>query len=155
MGVRNPMADSADQIMFGVNTYLTDQGLMKARVEADTAYMFEDNNRVELRTLRMTFFTSTGERNAVLTSREGTYNTRLNQADARGNVILVSEDGRRLETEQLRYSQIQNTVSSDSQFVLTEPARRVEGIGFTSDPDLRNIQIHRLLTGQTGTIQLP
>jgi LPS export ABC transporter protein LptC len=155
----SPMADSADQMMFGVSTLLTDRGVLNAELEADTAFFFDENTRIELRVIKLTFYTRTGERNSVLTGREGTYNTRQSRMEARGNVVVVSEDGRRLTTEQLRYDQVRNEISSDSAFVLTEPGRRLEGIGFTSDPNMNNVRVNRLIEGQgavsTGDLGRP
>lgn len=153
------MADSADQMMFGISTLLTDRGVLNAELESDTAFFFDENTRIELRGVKLTFYTRTGERNSVLTSREGTYNTRQSHMEARGTVVVVTEDGRRLTTEQLRYDQIRNEISSDSAFVLTEPGRRLEGVGFTSDPNMNNVRVNRLIEGQgavsTGDLGQP
>ncbi|MDQ6830140.1 MAG: LPS export ABC transporter periplasmic protein LptC [Gemmatimonadota bacterium] len=140
---QNPLADSSDQVMYGIDTYLTDRGLMRAELKADTGYFFDDNTRIELRNLHVTFYTQTGQKNAVLTSTEGTYNTRLLQTEARKNVVVTSEDGKRLTTEQLKYQQNANLISSDSAFVLTQTDRTLKGIGFTSDPNLSNIKVLR------------
>ncbi len=153
------MADSADQMMYGISTLLTDRGVLNAELEGDTAFFFDENTRIELRVVKLTFYTRTGERNSVLTGKEGTYNTRQSRMEARGNVVVVTEDGRRLTTEQLRYDQIRNEISSDSAFVLTEPGRRLEGVGFTSDPNMNNVRVHRLIEGQgavsTGDLGTP
>lgn len=151
----NPLIDSADQVMFGINTILTDRGVRQAVLRADTGFFFDEGTRIELRGVHLTFYTPQGIENAVLTSREGTYNTRTSQTEARGNVVVISQQqNRRLTTEQLRYDQNANLISSDSAFVLTEPARRLSGVGFTSDPEMRNVRIARVRQG-TGEIVLP
>jgi LPS export ABC transporter protein LptC len=143
----SPLADSADQVMYNARFNLTDQGLQRAHLESDTAYFFDDNTRIELEKVHTTFFTVTGEKNAVLTSERGTFNSRTNNMTARRNVVVVTEDGRRLTTPELIYNQQRNEISSDSSFVETEPNRRLEGVGFRSDPDMKNI---RILKGTTG-----
>jgi LPS export ABC transporter protein LptC len=150
----NPRADSADQVMFGARAILTDKGLMRAELYGDTAYFFDDNTRIELQAVKTTFFTAQGAKSAVLTSREGTYRTQ-GSMEARGNVVVVSEDGRRLTTPQLRYDQQRDEISSDSAFVLTEPGRRVQGIGFVSDPNMKNIRIQKTTSGSTGRVSIP
>jgi LPS export ABC transporter protein LptC len=153
VGKSNPLADSADQVMFGVRTLITDQGLRRAQLFADTAYFFEGNSRIEVRNERTIFYTETGAQSAVLTSLEGTYSTARNMMEARKNVLVISTDGKRLETSQLNYNQVTNLIASDSPFVLTQPDRRVEGIGFISDPSLNNLKILKLKAGQ-GPIPL-
>ncbi|HMJ20087.1 MAG TPA: LPS export ABC transporter periplasmic protein LptC [Gemmatimonadaceae bacterium] len=147
VATHSPLADSADQVMYGARFNLTDKGLQRAQLEADTAYFFEDNTRIELEPVHTTFFTATGAKDAVLTSLRGTYNSRTTNMVARKNVVVVSEDGRRLTTQELIYNQQLNQISSDSAFVMTEPNRRLEGIGFRSDPNMKNIQI---LKGASG-----
>jgi LPS export ABC transporter protein LptC len=147
IAAHSPLADSADQVMYGARFNLTDKGLQRAQLQADTAYFFEDNTRIELEKVHTTFFTATGAKNAVLTSERGRFNSRTNNMVARRNVVVVSEDGRRLTTPELNYNQQTNEIASDSAFVMTEPNRRVEGIGFRSDPDMKNI---RILKGASG-----
>ena len=153
--VTGAAADSADQTIFGVRTLLTDAGLMRAELLADTAYAYEDGTRFELKDVKTTFFTKQGARDAVLTSREGTYRSRSNNMEARGNVVVVSEQGRRLTTPVLRYDQTRNEISSDSAFVLTEPNRRLEGVGFVSDPNMTNVRILQSKAATTGAVTLP
>lgn len=152
----NAMADTADQVLFGVRHNITDAGLLRAKLIADTGFVFEDGTRIELLDVNLTFFTTTGQKNAVLTSREGTYRTRQGSMEARGDVVVVSEDGRRLTTEQLRYEPNRNQITSDSAFVLTEPGgRRLEGVGFVSDPDMNNIRILSGVGGTAGAVSIP
>jgi LPS export ABC transporter protein LptC len=152
---KSALADSADQVMYGAHFNLTDKGLARAELLSDTAYFFDDNTRIELRKVATTFYTTSGARDAYLTSQRGTYNNRSGMMIARGDVVVITEEGRRLTTPHLKYDQAQNEISSDSAFVLTEPGRRLEGIGFRSDPNMQNIQILKTKSGSTGTVTLP
>jgi LPS export ABC transporter protein LptC len=152
VATHSPLADSADQVMYGVTYNLTDKGVQHAQLQADTAYFFDENTRIELEKVHTIFFTVTGAKNAVLTSQRGTYNSRTSNMIARKNVVVDSEDGRHLTTQELLYNQQRNEISSDSAFVMTEPNRRLEGIGFRSDPDMKNIQILKQVSGVARAI---
>lgn len=149
------LADSADQIMWGARFNLTDKGLQRAELYADTAFFFNDNTRVELENVRTTFYTTAGAKDAVLTSQHGTYTTRNGGMIARKHVVVISEDGRRLTSQELKYDQTKNEISSDSAFVLTEPNRRLEGIGFVSDPSLNNVRVLRAASGFASQVKTP
>jgi LPS export ABC transporter protein LptC len=150
VATHSPLADSADQVMYNSRFVLADLGISRAQMHSDTAYFFDDNTRMEFENPVVTFFTTTGAKDAVLTSRHGTYNNRTSNMIARKNVVVVSEDGRRLTTEELIYNQQKNEISSDSAFRLTEPNRQVSGIGFRSDPNMKNILI---LKGASGLVR--
>ena len=141
------MADSADQVMFGASFNMTNRGVIRAELQADTAYFFDDNTRIELDDVSTTFYTVSGVKDAVLTSDHGRYSTRMGNMTAFGNVIVNTEAGRRIVTPELHYNQAANQFSSDSHFVMTEPGRRLEGVGFRSDPGLNNVQV---LSGASG-----
>jgi LPS export ABC transporter protein LptC len=150
VATHSPLADSADQVMYHARFMLTNAGVSRAWMEADTLYFFEDNTRIESENPRITFYTANGTKDAVLTARHGTSNTRTSNMIARKDVVVVSEDGRRLTTPELLYNQQKNEISSDSAFVMTEPNRRLAGTGFRSDPNMKNIQI---LKGASGFVK--
>ena len=152
---KSALADSADQVMYGAHFNLTDKGLSRAELLSDTAFFFEDNTRIELRKVETTFYTASGARDAYLTSKRGSYNNRTGVMIARDDVIVITEEGRKLTTPELIYNQASNEISSDSAFVLTEPGRRLEGVGFRSDPNMQNVQILKTRSGSTGVVGLP
>jgi LPS export ABC transporter protein LptC len=152
----NPLADSAAQVVFGARSKMTDGGVSKSDLYSDTAYFFDDNTRIEMRGhVLVTFFTDVGAKNAVLTSKEGTYNNRTGNIEARGNVVVITVDGRHLTTPVLRFNQTRNEISSDSSFVTTDSSRRLTGIGFTSDPNMTNIHCLKACSGLGGQVVLP
>ena len=141
--------DTADQTLFGVRLVMADHGVQRAAMEADTGFTYEDNSRFELRVVRSTFYTETGLKDATLTSKQGTYNVRSGNMEARGNVVVISEDGRRLDTPQLRYDPGRNEISGDSAFVLTRPEDELLGTGFITDPNLTRIRVLSNAHGRT------
>lgn len=148
------LADSAEQVMLGVRMLLTDRGVQRGELFADTAYVFDDQTRFELRKVRATFNTSTGTKDGVLSSDRGYYNMRESKLEGFGNVVIVTTEGKRLTSPHMRYLQAQNEVSSDSAFTMVEPGRNVSGIGFRADPQLTRVVILRNL-GAQGSFTLP
>ena len=148
------LADSAEQVMLGVRMLLTDRGVQRGELFADTGYVFDDQTRFELRKVRATFNTSTGTKDGVLSADRGTYNQREAKLEGFGNVVIVTTEGKRLTSPHMRFMQAANEVSSDSAFTLVEPGRNVSGIGFRADPQLTRIQILRNL-GAQGSFTLP
>jgi LPS export ABC transporter protein LptC len=136
------LPDSAEQMLFGIEVILTDAGVRRAVVASDTLLMYDQNTREELRKVTARFYTPAGEQQAVLTSAEASHSTRLGSMEARGTVVVVSSDGKKLESPQLKYDPSRNEISSDSAFTLTEPGDRItKGIGFVSNPDMTNMRI--------------
>ncbi len=148
-------ADSADQVMFGLTTILTDRGVQRAELIADTAYWFDDNTRADMRVIKTTFFDKDGARNGVLTALRGSFNTRSNVMEARRNVVIIGVDGKTLTSPMVRFEQFRNMIVSDSPFVLVEGEHRLEGIGFESDPQMLNVKIRQLSRGTGARIVLP
>lgn len=148
-------ADSADQVMHGLVHILTDKGVQRAELKADTGYFFDDNTRAELRVVTATFFNGTGAKDGTLTARRGTYNMRANVMEARDNVVILGVDGKRLTSPMVRFEQFRNMIVSDSPFVLVEGEKRLEGIGFESDPQMLSVKIRRLSRGTGASIILP
>jgi LPS export ABC transporter protein LptC len=147
--------DSADQVLIGMTHYVTETGLQRARVRADTAYFFSATQSAEMRTVHITFYDVTGNETSTLTAREGTYHWRTGDMEGRGNVVVVTKDGRTLKSAVMRYSLGQNEVSSDKPFTFTGPGgQNIQGDGFTSDPEFKNLVAKRP-SGTGGQLRLP
>jgi len=139
--VRSPLADSADQVLSGVEFLLTAGGVQQGKLNADSGFMFDNSTRIELRHVRTDFYTKTGDPTGVLTSRAGTYLKSQGNLEARDSVLVVSTDGRRrLTTQQLRFNEQSNLITTDSAYVLTQDGQVNRGVGFSTDPDLTRFE---------------
>ncbi len=63
--------DSADQVLLGMSHYVTNGGIQRAQVRADTAYFYSPVQTAELRNVHITFYDPRGAQTSTLTSREG------------------------------------------------------------------------------------
>ena len=148
------LADSADQMLISMRTAITNLGVRQANLEADTAFLYENAGRADLKKIKVRFYTTTGIETSVLTADTGIYFVRNGTMEARGNVVVVRSDGARLTTSMLKYDQAQNQVSTDQPYTFDEGTRHGVGQGFTSDPSFTNIHT-RQLRGSGGGLTLP
>lgn len=154
-GEADVMLDSADHVAFGFRTNITDGGVLRAEIFADTALFMDQNTRANLRQVSGDFFGATGAKEATMVGRLATFDTRTQNLEGWGDVVITSVDGRVLRTPQIRYDRRLNEVSSDSAFVLTDADRKeTRGVGFTADPNLSVIRIKRFESGRGGTVNL-
>jgi LPS export ABC transporter protein LptC len=147
---RATLADSAEQVMYDVHTMLTNSGVKRGDMFADTVYVFDDQTRFVMQRVRATFNTETGAANGTLRGDRGIYKFREKLLEGFGNVVVTSTDGRRLTSNHLKYSQLSNEISSDSAFTLTQLDRVQRGIGFTSDPNVTVFRCHRACSGSAN-----
>ena len=155
VGPRASLADSADQVMMVVRYGLTDAGVRRGELLADTTYSFDDNSRYEFRGVRVDFNTPQGVKNGTLTAKRGTYNTRFGLLEAFGDVRVVTQDGKKLTSPQLRYNQQTNEISTDSAFVFDDGRMVQRGIGMKTDPNLTRVQVMRNASTTVKNVQVP
>jgi LPS export ABC transporter protein LptC len=133
-------ADSADQILEGMDFNLTTDGIRRTRVVADTAYVYEATQLARLKVVKVTFFDLNGIERSTVIADSGLYQTRDGSMDAWGHVVGTTPDGKRLRTEQLKYDARKHEISSAMPFVFDKPGQHLEGNGFTSDPEFANVR---------------
>ena len=137
------LADSAEQILFDVHSMLTDHGVKRGDMYADTVYVFNDQTKFVMRRVRATFNTTLGAPNGTLRGDRGTYDLRAQVLEGFGNVVVTSTEGRRLTSNHLKFTQITNMISSDSAFTFFRGKDVQRGIGFISDPNITRFQCMR------------
>lgn len=143
----------ADQIAYELQHVMTDKGVRKADLRADTAYFKESDSRVQLVGVELDFFDENGVQSGHLTSRTGDYDRRFGAMTARGAVVLtIQKDGgnRRIETEELHYDLSGDRIWSEKPTVSREGNTVYRGSSFTSDAKFQNVKVQGATT--TGGI---
>ena len=145
------MPDTADQVLYGVTMYLTIDGVMRIRLQSDTVYNLQGSQTAELLGVKVDFYTPEGAVSSTVTSVAGTFEFRTENMEARGDVVAVTPDGRRLTTDTLRYARGMGSISGPGAFVYDGPSgEHVEGIGFTADPEFTQVRAGALQRGRPG-----
>ena len=141
----------ADQVLFEIVTHVTLDGIREARIQADTAYLWQDSATVALRAVNLIMYDDAGVERARVTSRTGRLNEDTQHMVARGDAVLVMSD-RRIESAEIHYEPQRDRIWSDSATVMrmTEGNRVVEGSSFLSDANFGNIFIQNQRTRSGG-----
>jgi LPS export ABC transporter protein LptC len=136
-------AIGADNVYYGMTSFLTSEGVREGRVRADTAYAFADSSQVLMKGMELVLYEDDGRARATVTADEGELDEDTERMVARGNVVLVvHQDGRKIETAELHYDPNRDRIWSDSATVQTLPGGQVtRGTAFESDLEFRNIRI--------------
>lgn len=144
----------ADNVIFGMTSFMTASGVREGRVMADTAYVYTDSARIYLRKMELVFYHPDGRARATVTALGGEMDTNTDAMLAQGEVVLiVHEDGRRIETSELRYDPQRDRIWSDSATVQTMPDGTVtRGSAFESDMEFRNFVIREIRGGGSDII---
>lgn len=144
------VADSADQVMFKMSTKITNEGVLRSYVEADTAYIYQRSQMMDLRRFTARLLDEKGNLKSTLTADQGLYTTYSNKLDARGHVVITTTDGDRITTEHLIYDKMANQVHIDTAFVYDSPKGRLTGNDLKSDIDFVNVTVGQPKGRQKG-----
>ncbi len=139
----------ADYVAYGMLTYVTANGVREARIEADTAFVYEDSSTAILKQMTLVFYDENGNERATVTGLEGDWNQETNRMVARGEVVLfVHTDSSRIESPEIFYEPDIDKVWSDSTTVRTLRDGTVQsGTAFESDMSFENVSIANLRGG--------
>jgi LPS export ABC transporter protein LptC len=134
----------ADQVVFNLETDMKDVGVLRARLHADTAHIWEDAATTLMFPVHLRLYDENGGETAQLTAREGELDSRTNAMVARGDVVLISsEQGRRILTDELHYDPRTGRIWSDVHTVFYDGDTRAEGQGFRSDQRMHDVEIFK------------
>jgi hypothetical protein len=143
--------DSAEQVLYNASTVLTANGVRRGDMRGDTVGTFESMTRFRFRPVEVRFSTALGRPLAMLTAASGEYSLATGALVTTGSARLVSDtSGRRIVTQAVLYDVETNQLASDSSFTATFGARKLSGVGFTSDPGLFTIQCVAKCVGSLG-----
>ncbi len=132
----------------------TDQGRPQWTLYARYAATYQAKNLVIARDIRVDFFDDKAARSSELTARQGEIQQQTRDMTARGQVVLQTTEGTRMTTEELRFSNNNQQITSDKLVRVERQGDVLEGTGFASDPNLHHFefktQVHATVRRKPG-----
>jgi len=139
---RGTVSDSADQVIQGLETEVTNGGVRVSKVIADSAWVYNAQQVTDMKQVTMIFYDQHGAVASTVTADSGIYQTRDGTLEAFGHVVAVTPapESKTLNTEHLIYDKTARLIRSDSAYTFTSPEGNGSGQSFETDPDFRRIR---------------
>lgn len=128
------------QQFFDYRLVETNAGVRNWVLDSDLMNKYSGQRDVELITVHIDFYKG-GAQFSTLTADSGLANLQTNNIFTWGNVVVVTEDGRKLETEELYFDNETELIYNDVFDRFTRDGDVIEGIGLEATPDLEYIEI--------------
>ncbi len=136
-------APRPDQESWNATIIITRDGRPVARIWAVYLASYNKAHKTELRdSVVADFFDSRGRHASRLTAEEGTIFQKMQNFVARGHVVVVSDSGVVLRTEELHWDKQRQKIHSELPVTFTTPTDTLIGDRFISDPDLTHYEIY-------------
>ncbi len=140
-----------DQVLFDYVLTETEAGVPSWELASDRLERFvkkgDAKDEVELYNVRMRFFRD-GEPYSLLTSERGRANMKTKEIFTWGDVVVVTTDGRRLETEELHYDNVRERIHNDVFDRFTRLGDVMTGYGMEATPDLDFFELKRRVNAE-------
>jgi LPS export ABC transporter protein LptC len=124
----------------------TENGNVKVRVLARSIERFEDTQPALIFSdhLAVYFYNDFAELQSKLMADYASIDEEKKIMMAQNNVILISSDDKKLETDELIWDEKKNKIYTDKKVKITTGKEVVYGEGFTSSPDFKQYSITKI-----------
>ena len=124
----------------------TEQGKVKVRLVASTIERFQDiqPSLIFSDHLEVFFYNDSSQLQSRLITDYASIDEEKNIMLAQNNVILISAEGKKLETDELLWDENKNKIYTDKKVKITTGNEVIYGEGFTSTPDFQQYSITKI-----------
>jgi LPS export ABC transporter protein LptC len=129
----------------------TVKGELRWKLTAASAATYRNVGSIRASDVAIEFYDQAGKPYSHLTAREGEIRTSTNDMAARGNVVVTTVTGTRVETQSLRFLNRAQRIVSDERVTVRRGGDVLTGIGFDSDPSLDHFEFHRQVRAQVSS----
>lgn len=136
-----------DSELRGATIYLYEKEKVTTEVQAEKLLKFEAKDSTMAYVLDVNFFDTAGQVTTHLVGDSGVIRELTNQLSVYGNVVVVTDDSSRLETDYLYWNTVKDKIETDAFVRITKKDDIVTGWGMEADPNLTHIKILNRVSG--------
>src|SRR3989304_8897433 len=140
--------DTPDQILENSTTILSVGGIKSTVIKADYLIKYEKKDVTLARVIQADFFDKEGKHTSVLRADSGFIHEQRQDMEVLGNVLVITDDGLKLETSSFGWDPKINKIVTDDFVKITKKNDIITGYGLESDSELKNIKIKKNVKGQ-------
>jgi len=140
--------DTPDQILENSTIVLTVSGIKSTVIKANYLIKYEKKDITLARVIQADFFDKEGKHTSILTADSGFIHEQRQDMEVLGNVLVVTDDGLKLETTSLRWDPKINKIVTDAFVKITQKNDIITGYGLETDSELKNIKVKKNVKGQ-------
>lgn len=140
-----------DYESWNTEVIFSEMGDLKAVLFSDHIKKYEEDKVTFLEGVKIDFYDESGEKTTTLTSIKGRVDDITKDMRAIENVVVVSDSGVTLKTEELTWRNKIRKIMTDRFVTITSPEETIEGYGFESDQGLKNYKIFKITYSATVT----
>jgi len=134
-----------DQESWNSRVVFSDSGSTRAILNVGHVRVFQFRNETLLdKNLQIDFFDREQNHTSILTADSGRVDDATNDLFAFGNVVVRSDSGVVLQTEELIWKQATKKITTEKFVTITSPTEQIQGYGFESDQSMKNYVIFRV-----------
>ena len=138
-----------DQESWNATIYLLEDARHRIIVDANHRLFYQTDQETILdEGLTVRFFDEEGNLSSTLTAERGRIFESSQDMTVYGNVLIVSREHGRLETDSLRWVEQENRITTEADVQISTERDIITGVGFEADPDLEEWRILHNVKGR-------
>jgi LPS export ABC transporter protein LptC len=140
-----------DSVLEKATVIMTTSGLKQAVIYADTFFVFQKEDSISARNVKVDFYDDKGAYQSTLTAKLGLVRQKQQTFSVWDNVI-VQNDTSKLETESLHWNSKLNLITTDDFVRFQRNGDIITGYGLEADNKLQNVRILHNVKGKIKEI---
>ena len=136
----------ANEELTNAELFHTENGFLKVKILAGKIERFKDiqPELILSKNIEVFFYDDSAKVQSTLYSRNAEINQQTKIMSAKNNVILISSDSKKLETEELIWDQLNNKIYTEKKVKIITGKEIIFGKGFISSPDFSKYEINNI-----------